>query len=321
MRRLWRGDSIDLMDVSILIPAYNCERTIRRAIESALQQTFQDFELIVVDDGSQDGTLEVIKTIVDPRIKVVRHPKNSGEAEARNTAIKSSSGRYLAFLDSDDEWLPEKLSRQMEAIRKEPEGIVANVTGYYLFDEFDIKRKEIPFRPASWFKYLLMGCGQGPGTTLMVSREAFEKIGYYDPTLPRYTDWDWLLRLTQLYPLSILTEPLAIIYRISRPQAKVAERAALRFLDKHAQDFRRFRYYGKRAIGKRYLEVAIYYFLEGNRAAGWSWFRKALSQSPLQRPGMYLRILDALLGTSFVPGLIRLRARIQRGLVDSSQES
>ena len=164
------------MDVSILIPAYNSEKTIRRAIESALRQTFQDFELIIVDDGSQDGTLEVIKTIVDPRIRVVRHAKNSGEAEARNTAIRSALGRYLAFLDSDDEWLPEKLSRQMEAIRKEPEGIVANVTGYYLFDEFNIKRKEIPFQPSAWFKYLLMGCGQGPGTTLMVSREAFEKI-------------------------------------------------------------------------------------------------------------------------------------------------
>jgi glycosyltransferase involved in cell wall biosynthesis len=301
------------MDVSVLIPAYNCETTIRRAIDSALMQTFQDFELIVVDDGSQDGTFEVIKTIVDHRIKVVRHPVNSGEAEARNTAIKSASGRYLAFLDSDDEWLPEKLSRQLEAIRKEPEGIVANVTGYYLFDEFNIKREEIPFRPDSWFKYLLMGCGQGPGTTLMISREAYEKIGYYDPTLPRHADWDWLLRFTQLYPLSVLAEPLAIINRSSQPQAKIVERAALRFLEKHDQDFRRFGYYGKRAVGKRYLELAIYYYLEGNRPAGWNWFRKALSQSPVQRPGMYLRILDALLGTTMVPGLIRLRARIRRG--------
>ncbi len=309
------------MDVSVLIPAYNCENTIRRAIDSALGQTYQDFELIVVDDGSQDGTLEVIKTIADPRIKVVRHPKNSGEAEARNTAIKSASGRYLAFLDSDDEWLPEKLSRQLEAIRKEPEGIVAIVTGYYLFDEFNIKRQEIPFRPASWFKNLLMGCSQGPGTTLMVSREAYEKIGYYDPTLPRYTDWDWLLRFTHLYSLSVITEPLAIIYHISQPKAQVVEMAARQFLDKHNQDFQRFGYYGKRAIGKRYLEVAIYYYLEGNRPAGWSWLWKALSQSPVQRPGMYLRILDALLGTSLVPGLIRLRERIQRGRIDGSQES
>ena len=112
----------------------------------------------------------------------------------------------------------------------------------------------------------------------MVSREAFEKIGYYDSTLPRYTDWDWLLRLTLLYPLSVLTEPLAIIYRGSQPQAKVADAATRRFLDKHFQEFRQFGYYGKRALGKRYLEVAVYYYLEGNRAAGWAWFRKALSR-------------------------------------------
>lgn len=299
------------MEVSILIPAYNCERTIRRAIESALQQTFQDFELIVVDDGSQDGTLEVIKTIVDPRIKVVRHPKNSGEAEARNTAIKSSSGRYLAFLDSDDEWLPEKLSRQMEAIRIEPEGIVANVTGFYLFDEYNIKRKEIPSRPVSWYKHLIMGCGLGPGTTLMVSREAFKKIGYYDASLPRYTDWDWLLRFTKRYPLTITQEALALVYRGPQPHAKLVEAATKRFLDKHFQEFRLFGYYGKRALGKRYLEVAIYYFLEGNRTSGWVWLRKALSQSPFQRPGMYLRILDALLGISIVPTLVHLRTLVQ----------
>jgi glycosyltransferase involved in cell wall biosynthesis len=300
------------MEVSVLIPAYNCETTIYRAIQSVLLQTFRDFELIIVDDGSQDGILEVIKTIVDPRIKVVRHPKNSGEAEARNTAVKSSSGRYVAFLDSDDEWLPEKLSRQMEAIRNEQERIIANVTGYYLFDEFNIRRKEIPYRPVSWFKYLLMGCSQGPGTTMIVSREAFEKVGYYDPSLPRYTDWDWLLRFTKLYPLTVTLEPLAVIYRASRPQAQVVEIAAQRFLDKHKQEYMQFGYYGKRAIGKRYLEVAIYHFLEGNKSAGWIWLRKAFFQSPFQRPGMYLRILDVLLGTSIVPAIIRSRERWSR---------
>jgi glycosyltransferase involved in cell wall biosynthesis len=300
------------MDVSVLIPTYNREKTILRAIQSVLQQTFSDFELIIVDDGSQDGTAEEIKTIVDPRIRYIRHPKNSGISEARNTAVKSSSGHYVAFLDSDDEWLPDKLSQQMEAIRKEKEEVIANVSGYYLFDEFDIKRKEIPSKPVSWYKHLLMGCGLGAGTTLIASRKAFEKIGYFDPSLSRYVDWDWLLRFTKLYPLTVTAEPLAVVYRASRPQAKVVEMAARKFLDKHLQDFRQFGYYGKRAIGKRYLEVAIYYYLEGDKSAGWFWLRKAVSQSPFQRPGMYLRILDALLGTSIVPTFIRSRARRSR---------
>jgi glycosyltransferase involved in cell wall biosynthesis len=296
-------------EISVLIPAYNCEATICRAIRSVLAQTFQEFELIIVDDGSRDATLEMIGTISDPRIRIVRHPENLGEAQARNTAVKTASGRFVAFLDSDDEWLPEKLSRQMQVLNSEHEEIVANVSGYFLYDEFDIRRMEIPPQPASWHRYLLMGCGLGPGTTLLVSRAVFEEIGYYDPSLPRYTDWDWLLRFTKLHPLTVTPEPLAIIYRGSQPRAEVVEKAARQFLDKHLQEFRNFGYYGKRAIGKRYLEVAIYYYLEGNRGAGWAWFRKAISQSVFQRTGMYLRILDIMLGTSIVPALLRLRSR------------
>jgi glycosyltransferase involved in cell wall biosynthesis len=295
--------------VSVLIPAYNSEKTILRAIHSVLKQTFQDFELIIVDDGSQDGTAEVIKAIDDTRIKYILHSKNSGTAEARNTAVRSATGRYVAFLDSDDEWLPEKLSRQVDVLRNRPEEVIANVSGFYLFDEFDIKRKEIPPRPVSWYRHLLMGSGVGEGTTLIVTRNAYEKIGYLDSSLRRYADWDWLLRFTRFYPLTTTDEPLAVVYRASRPSARIVEAAADRFLDKHRQEFQQFGYYGKRAIGKRYLEVAIYYFREGNNKLGWKWFRKAVSQSVFQRPGMYLRIVDAVLGTSIVPALIRSRKR------------
>jgi glycosyltransferase involved in cell wall biosynthesis len=297
------------MEISVLIPAYNCEATICRAIRSVFMQTFQEFELIIVDDGSRDATLEIIGTISDPRIRIVRHPENLGEAEARNTAVRSASGKYVAFLDSDDEWLPEKLSRQINAIRNKQGELIANVTGYYLMDEFNIRRKETPSQPASWYKHLLMGCSLGPGTTLVVSREAFERIGYYDPSLPRYTDWDWLLRYTKLYQLTTTLESLAIINRATQPKAKVVEAAARQFLEKHLPEFRHFGAYGKRAIGKRYLEVAIYYYLEGDRSSGWRLFRKAILQSIFQRPGMYLRVLDAIAGTSIVPTLIRARNR------------
>jgi hypothetical protein len=159
---------------------------------------------------------------------------------------------------------------------------------------------------------LLMGCGLGEGTTLVVNRKAFETVGYFDPSLPRYADWDWLLRYTRLYPLTTISEPLAVVYRAPRPSAKVVAIAADRFLEKHYQEFRHFGYYGKRAVGKRYLEVAIYFFREGHKREGWVWFRKAVLQSVFQRPGMYLRILDALLGTSIVPALLRSRARRSR---------
>jgi glycosyltransferase involved in cell wall biosynthesis len=256
--------------------------------------------------------LELINSFIDPRIKIIHHLKNLGEAETRNTAIKCALGRFLAFLDSDDEWLPEKLSHQMDILSQRHEEIIANVTGYYLFDEFGIRRKETPPHPSSWYKHLLTGCSLGPGTTMMVSRKAFDKIGYYDSSLIRYTDWDWLLRFAEFYPLTVTDEPLAVIYRASQPQARVVEVAAQQFLEKHYCDFQKFGYYGKRAIAKRYLEVAIYYFYEENKSRGWDWLLKALVQSPFQRPGMYFRVLDGLLGTSIVPALIRLRSRWSR---------
>lgn len=297
------------IQVSVLIPAYNCEATLDRAIRSVLQQTFQSYELIIVDDGSQDATLAKARTYTDNRIRILQHPHNMGEAETRNTLVRSAAGQLLAFLDADDEWLPGKLEKQLEALEGCQDGIIANVCGYFLQDEFNIQREEIPPEPASWYKHLLMGCGLGPGTTLMVSRLAFEKIGWYDPSLPRYTDWDWLLRYTRQFPLTVTREPLAFIYRGSQPRASVVESAARQFLEKHAQEFRSFGCYGRRAIGKRFLEVAIYHFQQGNRQAGWTWFRKALSKSVFQRPGMVLRILDIMLGTSIVSSLLRFRNR------------
>src|SRR5436190_11436655 len=100
--------------VSVVIPVFNRAVAVRRAIDSVLAQTFQDFEIIVVDDGSTDDTAESVSSFQDPRITLIRHDRKRGGSAARNTGIRSSSGAYVAFLDSDDEWLPAKLERQLE---------------------------------------------------------------------------------------------------------------------------------------------------------------------------------------------------------------
>ena len=101
--------------VSIIIPTYNRSRLIARAVKNVLNQTYQDFELIIVDDGSTDGTREVVAGFSDERIRYVQHDKNRGEAAARNTGIKVARGEYIASHDSDDEWLHEKLAKQIRA--------------------------------------------------------------------------------------------------------------------------------------------------------------------------------------------------------------
>ena len=97
--------------VSAIIPTYNRANIVIRAIQSVLNQTYQNFELLVIDDGSQDNTEEIVTGIHDNRIKYIRHEKNKGVAAARNTGIEAAKGEFIAFLDSDDEWLPNKLKR------------------------------------------------------------------------------------------------------------------------------------------------------------------------------------------------------------------
>ena len=106
--------------VSVVIPAYNRAPTIGAAIDSVLRQTFTDFELVVVDDGSTDGTLTAARAIADPRLRVIAAPQNMGAAGARNLGVAEARGTWIAFQDSDDEWLPEKLAKQMARLATPP---------------------------------------------------------------------------------------------------------------------------------------------------------------------------------------------------------
>ncbi len=103
--------------VSVILPTYNRAHLIKRAIQSVLDQTYQNFEIIVVDDGSTDNTEEQVRSFNNPKIRYIRYNENKGAAFARNAGIKASRGDYIAFQDSDDEWFPHKLQRQMEAFK------------------------------------------------------------------------------------------------------------------------------------------------------------------------------------------------------------
>src|SRR4028118_1589922 len=110
--------------ISVIIPVYNGEKTIRETIESILNQTFTDFELIVINDGSQDATLEIVECIQDSRLKVFSYP-NAGQAASRNQGISHACGRYISFIDADDLWAPDKLEAQLKALQANPQAAVA----------------------------------------------------------------------------------------------------------------------------------------------------------------------------------------------------
>jgi glycosyltransferase involved in cell wall biosynthesis len=130
MSQKTRKDKLPMPAVSVIIPTYNRAEFLRLAITSVLNQTFQDFEIIVVDDASEDHTHEVVHNFRDKRIKYIHHEVNKRVAAARNTGVLNSSGAYIAFVDDDDEWLPKKLQMQVALLENSPSIVGGVYTGF-----------------------------------------------------------------------------------------------------------------------------------------------------------------------------------------------
>jgi len=200
--------------VSIIIPTYNRRQSIGRSIESVLNQTYRDFELIIVDDGSTDNTKELVADFNDERIRYVRHEENKGEAAARNTGIKAARCDYIAYQDSDDEWLPEKLARQIELLENASPEVGVIYTGFWKAENH--KRTYVPF---SWVsqkngdihKELLKGNFIG-SPVVLIKKECFNKVGLFDEKLRNLVDWEMWLRVSKYYHFKCIDEPLVIAH-------------------------------------------------------------------------------------------------------------
>lgn len=198
--------------VSVIVPAYNAEATIAAAIESILGQTYRDFEVIVVDDGSTDKTPEIVASLQDERVHYI-YQQNAERAVARNRGIAEAKGEYLAFLDADDQWLERKLEKQLALFENNQEiGLV--YCDLYYFDSLTDKdiaqysRKYSKLHRGMVLPELLRFCFiQSP--TPMIRRSVLEDREWFDPELPPIEDWDLWLRITAKSLVNFVPEPLA----------------------------------------------------------------------------------------------------------------
>lgn len=194
--------------VSVVIPVFNRAAAVGRAIESVLVQTCQDFEIVVVDDGSTDGSAAAVAAFADRRIKLVRHERNRGGSAARNTGIQASSAPYIAFLDSDDEWLPTKLERQLEVFERSNERLGLVYTGAeWVFVDGTVIRPS-PCRPVGLTRALLTENVIGETSLGMVRRSVFDTIGGFDESLPSCQDMDLWLRICERFHAGVVPEAL-----------------------------------------------------------------------------------------------------------------
>lgn len=193
--------------VSVIIPTYNRAALLPQALESALAQTFKATEIIVINDGSVDETATVLDMQYAGRVRVITQ-SNQGIAAARNAGIRAAGGRYIAFLDSDDRWLPEKLAKQVSYLEAHPAvGLLAT----HLWEcEVGSEQTRIVSPPAfpRGFHDLLRGPNFVQTSTVMVRRECLELVGLFDPELPTLEDWELWLRIARRFAIACLPDVL-----------------------------------------------------------------------------------------------------------------
>jgi glycosyltransferase involved in cell wall biosynthesis len=228
--------------VSVVIAAYNAGRTLGETLESVRAQTFEDLEVIIVDDGSTDATPAVAVSTGDRRVRLLSQP-NAGVSAARNRGADDARGRYLAFLDADDLWTPDKLASQVAALERDKDaGLAYSWTAF-----IDPGGRRLPggitVRRDGWvFDDLVLGCFVGNGSSALVRRSAFDAVGGFDVTLRTADDWDFYLRLARKYPF-VCVPFVQVFYRVDRGsksfRLRASEEGSLRVIERVFADARR----------------------------------------------------------------------------------
>ena len=194
--------------ISVIIPTYNRGWIIKEAIDSVLSQDYVNFEPIVVDDGSTDITHEILNSY-QKDITVLRQ-NNQGVSAARNRGLAAASGRFIAFLDSDDFWLPQKLSRQVDFFHSNPDALICQTEEIWIRNNVRVNPKKRHKKPSGMiFEPSLSLCLVSP-SAVMIKRSLFEEVGLFDETLPACEDYDLWLRISCRHPVHLIDTPLII---------------------------------------------------------------------------------------------------------------
>ncbi len=221
--------------ISIIIPVYNGEKTIRETIYSVLNQTYKNLEIIIINDGSTDSTLEVISSIPNSNIKVFSYP-NTGVSTSRNRGIALAKGEYISFIDADDLWIPDKLEAQFNALQENPQAAVA-----YSWTDWINESGEVIYGgghhqiSGDVYAHLFLGDFIEGGSNVLIRKSALDKVGIFDETVNFSEDWEMWLRLAAQYQFVVVPRT-QILYRISHQSASCnvlqMEKSSLQVIDK-----------------------------------------------------------------------------------------
>lgn len=318
------------MKVSVCIPTYNCARYLGTAIDSVLEQDFDDVELVICDDGSTDETPELCQRYRDTRLRYLRGSKPSGQAGNFNRCLRQARGEYLTILHADDYFLPGFLSDRVARLEADPElgfvfgavetvdaeGDPITITGRWQEDR--------RFARGELLAPLLHGCILSP-PSLMVRRSCLEPVGEFRTDLTWGHDWEWALRLAEHWACQYVVRPLSA-YRVhdasgtaeqlsaakNGPQERRILRDTLDRVRTQRPDFYAVRRSAFRALSRRHMYFAEHALNEGRRPAVRSnLYYAALADGTMPlRPTFWTLLAASLLGAYIHRGAMRLRRRL-----------
>jgi glycosyltransferase involved in cell wall biosynthesis len=275
--------------VSVIIPTHNRAEFLRSAVTSVLNQTFQEFEIVIIDDASKDHTREVITNFNDIRIKAIHNQVSKGAAGSRNIGIMNASCEYIAFLDDDDEWLPEKLKIQTCLLDDSPQEVGGICTGRFTIEKASGRVLSID-NPEMNDIYK----GNFITTSSILLRvECFKKCGLFDENMPTGSDYDMWIRISKKFSFKVIKKAL-INYYIHKNMLTIDYEKKIKGLeilfDKYGKYFEKC----SKEYSMAYINLGVYYCFKGELQKGRKAFSKSFRINPFEIRSYFNFILSLL---------------------------
>lgn len=261
--------------VSVIITTHNRAGLLPKAVRSVLSQSFKDFELIIVDDASSDNTEQVIKSFTDDRILYLRHPFSKGGPAARNSGLQLSCGKYIAFLDDDDEWMSGKLLKQTAKLDNAPARVgIIYCWANLIASSGRVRPRPTPRKHGDLSYDLLWGSVFGSVSKALIRRECFDKVGGFNEELSSCQDWDMWFRIARFYDFDFVPEVLCNIYQHSEQISNTYKSiipGRIHMVENHFNDFQEY----PAILVQHYKQIGKLYALSGSFHDAKIWFAKA----------------------------------------------